>query len=220
MFEESITLQSIPLSVWMPECEPSGVVLLGHGLGVDRFHRSNQFAATLLTDTHGLSAIAPEIPLHGERSDPTQSDIVSAWQGYWSTGGWQQLVDEWQSFYDYAAGRFPGKPIGYFGISLGTQYGIPFIAHQPEIRAAVLGLFGSLPEPKTPLMNHFAPGVTCPVFFVQQLADEIHPLATTHHLYDSLGSEQKVLEANPGLHAEISQATFERAARFLAEHLM
>lgn len=132
----------------------------------------------------------------------------------------QSLLADWQGHHQFVRDVFPDRPVGYFGLSLGTQYGIPFVAEQPDIRAACFGLFGSQPAPKTPVMNHYAPRVSCPAFFVQQLDDEIHPVATTTHLYDSLGSADKVLSASPGLHAELPAETFRLAVNFVAGHLL
>ena len=35
-------------------------------------------------------------------------------------------------------------PVGYWGVSLGCGLGVPFVAAEPRVRAAVLGLGGAL----------------------------------------------------------------------------
>jgi len=216
------TGDSIPASLWLPEDHHSrAVVLLGHGLGVDRHHEYNLRTAALLT-AEGCSVLAPELPLHGERrpEEPADGDaVVSSWQAYWAGGGVQALKEEWSDAQSYAIDRFPGMPIGYFGLSLGTQYGIPFLADNEEIEAAVLGLFGSRPRPQTRVMNEYASSVSCPVAFIKQADDEIHPSETADHLFGSLGSTTKNMIAGPGRHADVPQANMQLAVQFLMRHL-
>jgi dienelactone hydrolase len=221
-FEISASADSIPASLWLPEGQRSrAVVLLGHGLGVDRHHEYNLRTATLLTAA-GCSVLAPELPLHGERRTEEPADwnaVVSAWQAYWASGGIQALKEEWYSAQSYATDRFPGIPIGYFGLSLGTQYGVPFLADNDAIEAAVLGLFGSLPRPQTRVMNRYAPRVSCPVAFIKQVDDEIHPSETSDHLFSILGSTTKKMIAGSGRHAEVPLANMQLAAQFLMRNL-
>jgi hypothetical protein len=224
--EENLTIQfrteSIPVSIWSPEDGAiRAVVLLGHGLGVDRHHEFNTRTAALLTAA-GSAVVAPELPLHGERRSvdvADWNDVVSSWQEYWSSGGVQTLLEEWLGFQNYAADRFPGKPVGYFGLSLATQYGIPLLANSDLVGGAVLGLFGSHPPPKTPVMNHYAPSVSCPVAFVKQAGDELHPESTADYLFDSLGSAEKKMIAGEGRHAEVPLENIQAATRFLMKHL-
>ena len=81
--------------------------------------------------------LSPELPLHGERrlnDMDRREDIVADWQEYWSTGGAQTLLEEWIVVQTWTTERFPGLPIGYFGLSLATQYGIPLLAGSKVIR--------------------------------------------------------------------------------------
>ena len=213
---------TIPASLWLPDGGTRrAVVLLGHGLGVDRHHAYNKLPARFLTES-GCAVLIPELPLHGERRSGEPADwqtIVDSWQAYWAAGGVEALVAEWRVIQRYAQDRFPELALGYFGLSLGTQYGIPFLARNDSIGAAVLGLFGSLPRPKTPVMNRYAPMVTCPVTFIKQTDDEIHPSATVDHLFHSLGSKSKCMIEGPGRHAEVQDANIREATRSLVHSL-
>jgi len=212
---------AIPLSIWAPTQPTRGVVLVGHGLGVDRYHETVQKPARILTGTHQLAVIACDLPLHGLRAtamnDPME--IVDRWQAFWAAGGVSVLQEEWRAIQLHAQGQFPELPIGYFGLSLGTQYGVAFLAVASDIVAAVLGLFGSRPLPLTPVMNACAPRVVCPVYFIQKQQDEIHPLATSEHLFSTLGSPTRTLDSSPGGHTEVSSASLERACAFIATHM-
>lgn len=208
----------IPCSIWSAARSPRGIVLLGHGLGVDRDHETVRVPARVSALDHEAVVVVPEIPLHGVRDahprDP--SGIVDRWQSFWAGGGATTLTAELGCVLRFARASYGPLPVSYFGLSLGTQYGIPFLAREPEVCAAVLGLFGSRPPPRSPLMNRDAPAVRCPVYFVQKLDDELHGADSTTHLYQRLGAAEKVLDATPGGHAETSMASVRKACAFLA----
>jgi dienelactone hydrolase len=226
MKEEALELRkdeepTIPLSVWTPAERARGVVLIGHGLGADRSHPGVQIPAEYLVERLGIAVVAPDLPEHGARSRGPRrwDDVVAAWQAYWSAGGAAALRDEWLRILDFARERFAGVRAGYFGLSLGTQYGVVFLAHAPQIAAAALGLFGSEPPPKSAVMNSYAPRVRCPVYFVQKQDDEIHSRESTDHLFASLASAEKELDSSPGRHTAVTPETLRRACDFVARHL-
>lgn len=206
---------SIPCTFYKPE-NPRGVVLLGHGLSVDRFHRTVTGPAKILTDEFRLAVLVPELPLHGERADVVTewNEFTTIWQNYWAGEGRDQILLEWNQIYAFAT-KFD-LPILYFGLSLGTQYGILFLSQQTNVKAAVLGLFGSEPPPGSIIMNHCAPLVRTPVYFIQKQNDEIHPEENTRHLYESLGSDEKVLDSTPGNHQGVSLESLNRSCKFIA----
>lgn len=220
MHEQEVSVQCgntiVPCSRY-EATEPVGVVLFGHGLGVDRRDETVRLPAELLND-FGFTVIVPELPLHGERSegDSEWEDITSSWQEFWAGDGRNSLLAEWQQVLAYVQ-RSIRLPVFYFGLSLGTQYGVLFLSQTKGLNAAVLGLFGSEPPPKSRVMNLLAPTVTVPVYFIQKLDDEIHPAENTSRLYNSLGTSEKVLDATPGLHGEVSRHSIEGACRFLSQ---
>jgi len=206
---------AIPCTLYESE-NPIGLVLFGHGLGVDRFDQTVEVPAKLLAEKFNFAVLVPELPLHGERAASKRewNDVVMDWQKFWAGEGRDQILREWNQIYAFA--KETELPIVFFGLSLGTQYGILFLAQQLEVKAAVLGLFGSEPPPRTIIMNHCAPLVQTPVYFIQKLNDEIHPVETTLHLFESLGSREKVLDATPGPHQSVSVESLDQACRFLA----
>lgn len=208
----------IPCSIWSASDNPRGVVLVGHGLGVDRYDITVRRPVDLLTMDHDAVVVVPEIPLHGVRDafadDPL--GIVDRWQEFWVSGGADVMAKEFLRVTERCRELYGALPIAYFGVSLGTQYGVAFLAQSSDVQAAVLGLFGSHPAPKTPVMNRFAPRVRCPVYFIQKLDDEIHSAASTTHLFASLGCEHKVLDSTRGRHTDTSLATLRNSCAFLA----
>jgi len=210
---------AIPCSIWSATGTPRGIVLLGHGLGVDRFDRTVRGPMEMLTREHGAAVVVPEIPLHGVRADPRDdpSAIVDRWQRFWGAGGIEATCAELHRLTRFCEETFGALPLAYFGVSLGTQYGIPFLAQTTIVKSAILGLFGSRPPPKTPVMNNFAPAVHCPVYFIQKLDDEIHPAESTSHLFSTLGATDKVLDSTSGKHGATSVEVLRNACAFLVD---
>ena len=226
MREETVELRAeeqstVPLSVWLPERRPRGVVLLGHGLGADRSHPTVQVPAEILVERLGAAVVAPDVPCHGVRREGAsdREAVLQRWQTYWTSGGPAELRDEWLRIASFARERFPGARLGYLGLSLATQYGVVFLANEPRIAAAALGLFGSEAPPKSAIMNACAPRVLCPVYFVQKQDDELHSRASSDRLFASLGSAEKVLDSSPGRHADVSPETVARACEFVVKRL-
>ncbi len=88
--------------------------------------------------------------------------------------------------------------MGYWGVSLGCGLGVPFVAAEPRVRAAVLGLGGALATAEA------AARITVPVEFLVQWDDERVPRSQSLALFDAFASAEKTLHANPGAHAEPS----------------
>ena len=109
--------------------------------------------------------------------------------------------------------------LSILALSLGTQYGILFLSQQLNIKTAALGLFGSEPPPKSIIMNHCAPLVRTPVYFIQEQNDEIHSEKNYQHLYESLGSTEKVLDSTPGTHQGVSLESLHHSCQFIAERI-
>lgn len=210
----STSAEGLPCTLWLPDCTPSGCILMGHGLGVDREHATNQVAVDALLP-HGLAVLAMDAPLHGERQPRPYTPLgrVEAWQAYWRDRGHKELHTEWVALADYATERLE-VPLGYWGLSLATQYGVPFLAKDHRIKAGVLGLHG-----EGVVLAHYAPRITQPVYFIEQTEDELHPRESTEALFGHLGSEVKELDSNPGAHAAVPLSAITRAAGFLARRV-
>ncbi len=114
----------------------------------------------------------------------------------------RQTVPEWQAVLDaiQEVEYIGAGPVGYWGVSLGCGLGVPFVADEPRVRAAVLGLGGASASAEA------AARITVPVEFLVQWDDERVPRAQSLALFDALASAQKTLHANPGKHGEVPRA--------------
>jgi cephalosporin-C deacetylase-like acetyl esterase len=103
--------------------------------------------------------------------------------------------------------------VGYWGVSLGSGLGLPFVAAEPRVRAAVLGT--------SPVLRAQEIGrrITVPVEFLVQWDDERVPRQDSLALFDALASTEKTLHANPGGHGQIPPFEVDSALRFFQRHL-
>jgi cephalosporin-C deacetylase-like acetyl esterase len=103
--------------------------------------------------------------------------------------------------------------VGYWGVSLGCGLGVPFIAAEPRVRAAVLGLGGALATAEA------AARITVPVEFLVQWDDERVPRDQSLALFNALASPEKTLHANPGKHGDLPSFETDSSLAFFGRHL-
>ncbi|HET6562200.1 MAG TPA: hypothetical protein VFG72_10015 [Marmoricola sp.] len=102
-------------------------------------------------------------------------------------------------------------PVGLWGLSQGTRVGLPLLAAEPRVGAAVLGLADG------PIGS--APLVTAPVLFYVQSDDDMLEPDDCRALFAALGSTDKTLVENPGGHLELPRTTVEESADWLVAKL-
>lgn len=229
--ERLFTLGEIPGVLWTPvgAVGTRPLVLLGHGGGRHKKDPDLVARARRLVTGHGFAVVAPDVPGHGERPVDEEYDrIARANQARIAAGAepapliaaFQALVarrtvPEWRAVLDavQALGHVGTGPVGYWGVSLGCGLGVPFVAREPRVRAAVLGLGGASASAEA------AARITVPVQFWLQWDDERVPREQSLALFDALGSPDKSLHAHPGGHGEMPVREPDCTARFFARHL-
>ncbi|PIM70921.1 alpha/beta hydrolase [Streptomyces sp. JV178] len=229
--EHLFTLDEIPGVLWTPDgaVGPRPLIVMGHGGGQHKKAPGVVARALRFVTECGFAVVAVDVPGHGDRpKDETYDRIVTENQARAAAGeelapliaGFQALVarrtvPEWQAVLD-AVQELPfvgTGPVGYWGVSLGCGLGVPFVAAEPRVRAAVLGLGGALASAEA------ARRITVPVEFLVQWDDERVPREQGLALFDALGSAEKTLHANPGGHGEIPRFELDSTVRFFARHL-
>ena len=117
-------------------------------------------------------------------------------------------------------------PLGYFGLSMGTLFGIPLLASLvrvtgAEMRVAVIGLCGTTGAGKNlaERLQQDASDISIPLTFLMQMEDELFPRDGYLELFDALASDDKRLHANPGLHPEVPAEEVDFAREFLRARL-
>lgn len=229
--EQMFILGDIPGVLWTAEgaAGTRPLILMGHGGGQHKkapgiVARARRFVAEC-----DFAVAAVDVPGHGDRPKDEEYDrIATENQARVDAGeelapliaGFQalvarQTVPEWQAVLDAVQDLdYVGAgPVGYWGVSLGCGLGVPFVAAEPRVRAAVLGLGGALASAEA------AARITVPVEFLLQWDDERVPQAQGLALFDALASTEKTLHANPGRHGEIPAFELDSALWFFARHL-
>jgi len=131
-----------------------------------------------------------------------------------------QAVAEWKALLDDLATnpQWARGPFGYWGVSMGTAFGIPLLASEPRIVAGVLGL-GALRNGNDE-QGQQAARITIPLLFLFQWDDELMTREGGLALWDAFGSEEKTMHINSGPHVEIPIFERDAALAFYKRHLL
>ena len=216
----------IPLVLWTPEdAAPTGLVLVGHGASG---HKREDYVVGLarrLVRACGLAVGSIDGPLHGGRRSAAGVDpsiVLLEFAQAWSLDStltdsmlqdWTRTLDELQS-----VDGLGDLPVGYWGISMGTLLGLPFVAVDKRISVCVLGLAG-LTGPTASRLGQDAPKVTVPTLFLLQMDDSLFSTDSSMSLFAAIGSVHKRLFAAPGGHRDVPADAFQMSIEFLATHL-
>ncbi|GHJ42858.1 hypothetical protein Cs7R123_02000 [Catellatospora sp. TT07R-123] len=229
--EEHFTVGQIPGVLWTPggAAGPRPLVLLGHGGGQHKTAPRVVAGARRYAAERGYAVVAIDAPGHGDRPKTPELEqaftdlrtrMAAGEPAFALVAGLhtmlaEQAVPDWRAVLDAvtALDHVGAGPVGYLGMSLGCGLGVPLVAAEPRIRAAVLGLFGALG------LAEAAARITVPVRFVLQWDDERIPRPEGLALYDAFGSAEKTLSANPGGHGDVPAYETDEALRFFARHL-
>ena len=220
--------QAIPGVAWYPSEARSrpALVLMGHGgSGHKRSAKMLRLGEIFARDC-GWWACAIDGPVHGARG-PVTAATDPAYRAMWQRPDVvQAMIDDWRAVLDAlcAQGTIDPQRVGYWGLSMGTMFGLPLVAHESRIRAAVLGKAGMRGPSveRSGIDKHFradAANVTIPLLFAMQWDDERFDRDGQLALFDALGSRDKRLHAYPGPHSDDGPESFEFGAAFLQRYL-
>ena len=217
--------QAIPGVIWQPLRATGArpLVLMGHGgTGHKRSPKLERMAEIFTTD-YGWWAAAIDGPVHGARGPVTDSSYREMWTRPTVV---QDMIDDWTAVLDALTllEEIDKTRIGYWGVSMGTMFGLPYVASDARIRAAVLGKAGMRGSSvqRSGIDQHFkvhAARVTVPVLFNVQWDDERFDRDGQIELYEALSSTDKRLHAYPGRHSDDGPEALEASAAFLHRYL-
>jgi dienelactone hydrolase len=232
--EQLFTLGEIPGVLWTPEGAAGArpLILMCHGGGGHKKEPGIVGRARRFVAECGFAVAAADAPSHGDRPDHEEfTRILTEYQARVDAGEKgevvapliasfqalvaRQIVPEWRAVLDAVQelSHVGTDTVGYWGVSLGCGLGVPFVAAEPRVRAAVLGLGGFEESSET------AARVTVPVEFLVQWDDELVPRAQSLALFDAFASAEKTLHANPGKHGGLPSFETDSSLRFFARHL-
>ncbi|GAA4072722.1 alpha/beta hydrolase [Streptomyces shaanxiensis] len=229
--EQLFFLNEIPGVLWTPEgaAGTRPLIVMGHGGGQHKKAPDILDLARRFVTESAFAVVAVDVPGHGDRPlDEEYHRIATENQARVEAGAEpapliaefhalvaRQTVPEWQGVLDAVQklDHVGAGPVGYWGVSLGCGLGVPFVAAEPRVRAAVLGLGGAAASADD------AARITVPIELLVQWDDERVPRDQSLALFDALASAEKTLHANPGKHADVPVFELDSTLRFFSRHL-
>jgi cephalosporin-C deacetylase-like acetyl esterase len=214
----------VPVTVWLPMSQKRcPLVLVGHG---GSGHKRSEFVLDVvgpLVRERGFAVAAIDGPVHGDRRQSPASPSVARdeFRTLWEAGGSvEPMVADWQGTLDAlcAFREIDASRIGYYGLSMGTAYGLPLLATERRIRAAVIGMWGTSRANSKRLVDD-ARSVRCPVLFSLQWNDELFTREGQFEVFDALATDRKHMAIHPGGHVNPGGARLDDIVHFLSREL-
>ena len=221
-FEVEYDGRIVPAVLWTPPDRPGPrpLVLLGHGGGGNKRDEHRVAMALDYAHTHGFASAAIDWHAHGDRALPAGTPPTAR------PAVCDAMVADWRAVLDVLCGldAIDGERVAYGGVSMGTIFGLPFVAAEPRIRAAVLGLAGLVGDfmRSTGIdarLAEDAPRVTCPTLFIVQWHDELVDRDGAFALFGLISAQDKRMHVHPGLHGEVPLHVADTTTAFLAQFL-
>jgi len=220
--------EAVSCVFWRPESSsgPAPLVLMGHGGGGHKRNERMVHLGRMFAGVYGWNAVSMDGLAHGDRGPVTDATDPAYREMWGRENPVQDMIDDWVAVLDAAMAYDLVDParIGYWGVSMGTMFGLPFVASEPRVKAAVLGKAGFTGSSVdrsgvAPYFERYAPQISQPLLFSIQWDDERFERDGQLDLYDRLGSADKRLHAYPGLHVDNGPESFVFHAEFLKRYL-
>ncbi len=133
--------------IYVPACEPAGIVQLVHGFGE---HSRRYFHMIVALMDAGFIVAANDHVGHGATA------IANDTWGDWGDAGPHTMMEDEKSFHDIVVEKYPGLPYFMFGHSMGSMIARDFSAKYGElldgaIYCGTLGIFKSKGEVRAKL---------------------------------------------------------------------
>ncbi|MGD9892632.1 MAG: alpha/beta hydrolase [Dehalococcoidia bacterium] len=220
--------RTLPGVFWFPAnpAGPAPIVLMGHGGSGDKRNERMTMLGQMFAAEYGWCAAAIDGPVHGDRGTITDAGDPQ-YRAMWKRPDVvEEMIGDWRATLSALSelDAVDGSRAGYWGLSMGTMFGLPFVASENRLSAAVLGkagMIGSSVE-RSGIDVHFeryAPRVALPVLFTIQWDDAQFLRSGQLDLFDRIGSADKRLHAYPGGHGDNGPEAFVTQAEFLKRYL-
>ncbi len=211
-------------AIWLPSSKSKtpSFVLCGHGASGDRYQEPIPYLAKQLGKLKDTAILSIDGPVHGLRI-VAPGGREAFFKEMQSPDFIDHMVRDWRIAYETIITEYEFKPdkLGYFGLSMGTMFGIPLLASHLNFDTAVIGLCGSSGAASLigERLLEDAAKIAHPIFFVMQLEDELFDREGYLALFDAIKTKDKRLHANPGLHPEVPAEEIDFSINFLRQYL-
>lgn len=213
----------IPATFWKARgagSNPPPLTLIQHGGPFHKRHERSNWLAETVVERTGSAVLLIDGPIHGRRrSDELDvPEMLGVFERQWREApGIERYVAEWSAALDAVIEQGWADPdrIAWFGMSMGTAYGIPLCASDTRIRAAALGMWGTDWGHADRLIAD-ASRMSTPVLFQIKSEDEIFTTAGQRALFDALGSPDKCLHTFQGGHSLTAPGQLDQLLDFIA----
>lgn len=230
--ERDFAVGDAPGVLWSPVDAVPGtpLVLMGHGGGLHKRHPGLVARARDAVLRDGFAVAAIDAPGHGDRPRSTEDQrwvdtmlaerasgrSMAATIAAYNSSLAERAVPEWRATIDALLevpeiGR--DAPVGYSGMTLASAIGIPLIAAESRVTAAIFGGVFVYDE-----ITRAARQVTIPIEFLLPLDDPEIDRQSGLDLFEEFASEDKTLHAFPGSHFTVPVERVD--TRFFARHLV
>ncbi len=229
--ERDFLIGDVPGVLWSPASASPGtpLVLMGHGGGLHKRSAGLVARARDAVLRDGFAVAAIDAPGHGDRPRAAEDQrwvdsmlaeraagrsmaaTITAYNGSLcdrAVPEWRATIDALQDLPEIGA----DAPVGYSGMTLASAIGIPLVAADPRITAAIFGgvfVYDAITEA--------ARQVTIPIEFLLPWDDHEIDRESGLALFDEFSSQDKTLHAFPGSHFTVPVERID--TRFFARHM-
>ncbi len=216
---QRVGMRDITGALWLPKAGAGKTLICcGHGASGDRYQAPISHLAERFVSA-GLAVLSLDGPVHGLRQvgDGGRGAFFPEYQ---RDNSLIDMTNEWACVVELVKAETGISNLAYFGLSMGSLFGIPFIASRADVRVAAIGLMGveaDFPHGETLLAD--AARIECPILFLMQLEDELFSRQGCLDVFDAFASKDKRLHANPGLHPEVPEEEINFTFEFMLAHI-
>lgn len=215
-------------SIWIPEQNnhKGALVAFLHGASGTRFQAPIPYLAGKLA-TLGVASISIDGPVHGLRKK-LDGGRIALYVEMSNRRAFCHLFKDWEIALQLAKLKLKHRveSLGYFGLSMGTFFGIPYLAERHRTNqittVAVLGILAptGVVSPFRSRLLRDAASVQLPLLFFVQEEDEMFKCTNCIELFNELASPTKQIRKNSGKHTDIPLEEIDFACKFMCEHLL
>lgn len=214
--------------LWIPTQQtcPGVLVTFMHGASGNRLQAPIPYLSNLFVN-RGIASLAIDGPVHGLRKK-LDGGRIALYAEMSKPKAFNQLFKDWDLALELAEIKLQSsiETVAYFGVSMGTFFGVPYLANRSlcgkSTTVAVLGLMGpsGVVSPFRKRLLRDASNVQCPLNFLIQQDDEMFNRTGCLELFNALASPSKQIRENPGKHADVPLSEFDHSFEFISDQIL